>query len=178
MEVRPSPMTRVLADKLFDARAARETFAYFDADGSGFIDAAELHSALDAYGIQVTKEGAQQVLEHYDSNPDGRLDESEFAEIVRDASRGVVVATCCSDSNSGTALEGCDVYPLDDLPVDADLVFDRLEAGGFVHCCTDLEPLLETILRDEAALRGRDGDGALAEWRRNGQVRCRRRYVA
>ena len=90
----------VYADPTAAARAAadivpprvRAAFNFFDVDGSGFIDADELRSALRHYGIDLTKAGAQEVLEAYDTHPDGKLEISEFHEIIRDATRGFVLA--------------------------------------------------------------------------------------
>lgn len=175
---------------------ARESFAHFDKDGSGSIDAVELHAALKHYGVELTEEGAREVLSLYDTNPDGRLDPEEFAEIARDVQRGLVVATTvdCSDEESakrswlggmrkirrrkpsnedgGPSDEGgagvCTI--LDDLPLDADLLYDRLEAGARLHYCSSFEPLMARVLKDEVELRGGNGPAKLAEWARNGQL--------
>ena len=154
----------------FDPARAKDTFEFFDADSSGFIDAYELHSALRHYGVDVTENGAQAVLKHYDTNPDGRLDQSEFAEIVRDAARGLVVATP-APAIARAAAEA-DVYILSSLEVDVDLVYDKLEEGCRVHACMSLEPVLTQMLTEEAELRHASPKEKLAEWRRNDQLHC------
>lgn len=64
------------------------------------------------------------------------------------------------------------VHVSDDMRVDADLVFERLEAGAHIHCCSSkgLEPLTSRILSEEAQFRGLDWRDKLAEWTRNGQI--------
>ena len=151
---------------LIDRQLVQDTFDFFDVDHSGYVDAHELHCALKRYGVDVTEAGAQEVLVHYDTNPDGRLDREEFAQIVRDVASGIVVATSAPDAADHSA----DVYILDSLEVDADLLFDRLEAGCCIHCCTSLEPLVTQLLSNEAELRQSSPRNKLAEWRRNGQL--------
>lgn len=58
------------------------------------------------------------------------------------------------------------------MRIDADLVFERLEAGAHIHCCSSkgLEPLTSRILSEEAQFRGLDWRKKLAEWTRNGQI--------
>ena len=60
----------------------------------------------------------------------------------------------------------------DDMQRDADLVYERLEQGAHLHCCssTGLEPKVARMLVDEAALQGEDGLEKLAQWQRNGQL--------
>ena len=47
-------------------------------------DLRELRNALKHYGLDVSTQGAIDILAAYDDYPDGKLDESEFAELVRD----------------------------------------------------------------------------------------------
>lgn len=77
----------------------RAAFDLFDADGSGSIDAPELRRALRHYGIDLTEYETAHVLEEYDDHPDGKLDLPEFAQLVRDASRGFVLTTRTSKAH-------------------------------------------------------------------------------
>jgi hypothetical protein len=67
-----------------------QAFDRFDADHSGFIDRAELHEALHHYGIDLSGPGTAAVLARYDDTPDGQMDLSEFAELVRDLDEGML----------------------------------------------------------------------------------------
>ena len=67
-----------------------QAFDRFDADHSGFIDRAELHEALHHYGIDLSGPGTAAVLALYDDTPDGQMDLSEFAELVRDLDEGML----------------------------------------------------------------------------------------
>ena len=171
----------------FSDDSVRDAFHFFDKDGSGYIDATELHIALKHYGIDLTEDEAREVLSIYNINPDGQLDPEEWTEIAMDAARGMVVATTVDSSASAAKPRwnlfgrgrkparpsdegGAGVCCLDELAVDADLLFDRLEAGARLHFSTSLEPLVTEALSDEAALRGREGQ--LAKWKRNGQLHC------
>lgn len=152
-----------------------ETFQFFDSDDSGYIDASELYVALWQYGIALSEEGASEVLGVYKPSVDGRLNCDEFAEIVKDLGRGMVVITTVDASRSRNRRRpsdegGAGVVLLDDLLVDADLLYDRLEAGARLHYCASFEPRVAQVLSDEAALRGTDGPAKVAEWRRTGQL--------
>ena len=90
--IRADPHAAAQAAESIVPPRVRAVFSFFDVDDSGFIDAAELRSALRHYGIDLTEGGAQEVLEAYDTHPDGKLSLPEFAEMARDASRGFVLA--------------------------------------------------------------------------------------
>uniref|UniRef100_A0A7S2D2V1 Uncharacterized protein n=1 Tax=Haptolina brevifila TaxID=156173 RepID=A0A7S2D2V1_9EUKA len=64
------------------------------------------------------------------------------------------------------------VHVRDDMSVDADLVYDRLEAGAQVHCCQSkaLKPLVERALSEEARCRGVDARDKLAQWEAEGKI--------
>ena len=95
----------------------------------------------------------------------------------RPTPEALVEAPSVSVGSGGTSSSqsDADVFMRDDLAVDADLVYDRLEAGARVHVSTDLEPLVSRVLSDEATLRGSNGSAKLSEWRRNGQLLIRAR---
>jgi len=64
--------------------AVRNCFAYFDANGSGFLDYRELRHALRYLGIDTSLSGAIDLLRRYDDWPDGKLEFAEFARLVED----------------------------------------------------------------------------------------------
>ena len=75
---------------LIDDKVAR-TFYDFDANKSGFLDYRELRNALRHYGLNdAVIRDPQYVMRRYDDTPDGKLDLSEFAELVRDLEAGVI----------------------------------------------------------------------------------------
>lgn len=66
------------------------------------------------------------------------------------------------------------VYLRDDMELYSDLVYEHLEAGAHIHCCSGkgLEPEVESLLESEAGFRGlrkADARAKLEEWRKNGQ---------
>ena len=71
----------------------RAAFETFDTDRSGYIEAVELRRALRHYGIDLTEKQTADVLVQYDEHPDGKLDLTEFASLVRDAARGFVLSS-------------------------------------------------------------------------------------
>ena len=68
----------------------KAAFELFDEDGNGFIEAPELRRALRHYGIDLSEADTAEVLLAYDDNPDEKLDLSEFAKVIADATRGFV----------------------------------------------------------------------------------------
>ena len=71
----------------------------------------------------------------------------------------------------GAADDSDTIYLRDEMVRDADLVYDRLDAGAHLHCCEskDLEQSVLDILSSEAKLRREDLRAKIAAWRRNGQ---------
>lgn len=62
-----------------DIEAARRAFQRFDADGDGFITAAEYKSAMAQMGdFHVTESVAEAVIAAQDTNQDKRLSFDEF----------------------------------------------------------------------------------------------------
>ena len=55
----------------------RRVFAEFDADGSGTIDREELKRAL--HHLQISVKWADHVIDHFDTDGDGRVPRSEAA---------------------------------------------------------------------------------------------------
>ncbi len=52
----------------------RDGFRYFDKDGSGYVEAAELRQALTSLGDCLTDEQAEAFFQTADVNGDGRID--------------------------------------------------------------------------------------------------------
>jgi len=61
---------------------AKQTFASFDCDRSGYIDKAELRRALSSMGLTLSAAESASVFSRYDLSADGRLDEDEFETLV------------------------------------------------------------------------------------------------
>ncbi|KOO32607.1 calmodulin [Chrysochromulina tobinii] len=58
------------------------TFRFYDKDGSGGIDAGELHAALNELGLLTSLDQAREVLLRFDSDENGVLDVREFSSLV------------------------------------------------------------------------------------------------
>ena len=69
-------------------RGASDVFEDFDANDSGYLDYGQLRGALKHYGMEVSEQGAKEVLAAYDDTADGRLNLEEFSELVRDIASG------------------------------------------------------------------------------------------
>lgn len=94
-----------------------------------------------------------------------------LARLMRQRPSQPSAATRRQSTPPSDASARAQLYQPEDFSVDADLVYDRLEAGrACVHCCVRLEPLVSRVLSDEAVLRGEDARAKLAEWRQNGQL--------
>ena len=65
-----------------------DAFAFYDRNGSGYLDYHELHDALRHYGIDAPEQYAAQVVAAFDERRDGKLDLGEFAQVVRDLEWG------------------------------------------------------------------------------------------
>ena len=66
----------------------RDIFAEVDVNQSGFIDFGEIRRALQLYGFDASDDECAKILRAYDDNPDGKLDISEFANLLADLERG------------------------------------------------------------------------------------------
>ena len=60
-----------------------EVFKEFDSDGSGQIDASELHGLLTKMGGKITLVKAQNMIDEVDPNGDGTIDFMEFMKLVQ-----------------------------------------------------------------------------------------------
>merc|ERR1711939_1226726 len=56
----------------------REAFDLFDTDGSGAVDAAELHTAMKALGFEPKKEEIAKMVKEMDKDGDATVDFEEF----------------------------------------------------------------------------------------------------
>jgi uncharacterized Zn finger protein (UPF0148 family) len=67
---------------------AKTVFTQADADGSGAIDAGELYACLTKLGMKLSDDELVEVLERYDDDGNGTLDEREWLSVVRDLLEG------------------------------------------------------------------------------------------
>ena len=65
-----------------------ELFHRFDDNRSGFLDFKELRGALAHYGLSATELESASLVRRYDDYKDGKLELTEFAELVRDIEAG------------------------------------------------------------------------------------------
>ena len=65
----------------------RIVFKHFDKDGSGTLSVRELRNALKFYGFSATTRQTEKVLGAYDSTPDGKVDQAEFAKLIKEVSK-------------------------------------------------------------------------------------------
>ena len=59
-------------------------FDAFDTNRSGMMDYKELRGALRYYGIHASEGEAASIVRAYDDHPDGKLDRTEFARLIKD----------------------------------------------------------------------------------------------
>ena len=76
-----------MGDQAFVERC-KETFKLADADGSGSIDIEELQNAFVQLDLDLTREETEALIEQYDVDGGGELDEDEFIQLTRDAKEG------------------------------------------------------------------------------------------
>merc|ERR1711934_83395 len=60
----------------------REAFDLFDTDGSGAVDAAELHTAMKALGFEPKKEEIAKMVKEMDKDGDATVDFEEFCKMM------------------------------------------------------------------------------------------------
>ncbi|BFZ11794.1 hypothetical protein BsWGS_14833 [Bradybaena similaris] len=65
-----------------EAEEVRAAFKIFDANGDGFITAAELRRIVTSMGERLTEEEADAMIKKADQNGDGRINYEEFAQII------------------------------------------------------------------------------------------------
>jgi len=64
----------------------KKTFARFDVNHNGYLEIQELRKALEHHGLNLSTTEGGRILSVYDEKPDGKMDLSEFAQVVRDLS--------------------------------------------------------------------------------------------
>jgi len=69
-----------------EAPKVKQTFARFDANDSGYLEIQELRKALEHHGLNLSTAEAGRILSSYDDKPNGKLDLSEFAQVIHDLS--------------------------------------------------------------------------------------------
>ena len=82
---------------------ARAAFADADADNSGSINASELKDTLQKTGINLTEQQVNEVLQKYDANKSGLIDESEWFALVSDLVDGTFAAPPAASGSSTSA---------------------------------------------------------------------------
>merc|ERR1719313_1277214 len=60
----------------------REAFDLFDTDGSGAVDATELHTAMKALGFEPKKEEISKMVKEMDKDGDATVDFEEFCKMM------------------------------------------------------------------------------------------------
>ena len=60
----------------------QRAFAKHDADNSGSLEVAEVHEALKELGMHANLE-AKEIMQQYDTDGDGTLNEAEFGQLVQ-----------------------------------------------------------------------------------------------
>ena len=69
-----------------EAPKVKQTFAGFDANDSGYLEIKELRKALEHHGLNLSTSEAGRIMSSYDDHPNGKLDLSEFAQVINDLS--------------------------------------------------------------------------------------------
>jgi Ca2+-binding EF-hand superfamily protein len=69
-----------------EASKVKLTFSRFDVNDSGYLEIQELRKALEHHGLDLSTAEGGRILSSYDDKPDGKLDLSEFAQVIRDLS--------------------------------------------------------------------------------------------
>jgi len=69
-----------------EAPKVKQTFARFDANDSGYLEIQELRKALEHHGLNLSTAEAGRIMSSYDDKPNGKLDPSEFAQLIHDLS--------------------------------------------------------------------------------------------
>ncbi|KAI7737381.1 hypothetical protein M8C21_024795, partial [Ambrosia artemisiifolia] len=71
-------------------------FSYFDKDGSGYITTEELHQACEKFGL--TDIPLDEVMDEIDKDNDGRIDYSEFVDMMEESDFGKSIKPGASDT--------------------------------------------------------------------------------
>ena len=69
-----------------EAPKVKQTFAGFDTNNSGYLEIQELRKALEHHGLNLSTSEAGRIMSSYDDKPNGKLDLSEFAQVIHDLS--------------------------------------------------------------------------------------------
>jgi len=80
-------MAKIAGPGLHSAALLENVFDLFDVDGSGYVNADDMHKVSILYGITALQHmKGEQLLKKYDANKDTKLSKQEFALMVRDES--------------------------------------------------------------------------------------------
>lgn len=91
------------AKLLADDSLARKVFASLDADGSGSLDANELHHAFGRLGLLCSVKDCQDVIDLFDETGSGCISVREFLAYIRGAVAGEDAASTSSRGKPGQA---------------------------------------------------------------------------
>ena len=64
----------------------QKTFSRFDVNHNGYLEIQELRKALEHHGLDLSTAEGGRILSSYDDKPNGKLDLSEFAQLIHDLS--------------------------------------------------------------------------------------------
>ena len=76
-----------------EASKVKLTFSRFDANDSGYLEIQELRKALEHHGLDLSTAEAGRIMSVYDDKPNGKLDLSEFAQVIHDLSASLLHPT-------------------------------------------------------------------------------------
>jgi len=84
-----------------EAPKVKQTFARFDANDSGYLEIQELRKALEHHGLNLSTAEAGRIMSSYDDKPNGKLDLSEFAQVIHDLSASLLHPTVQPTASKG-----------------------------------------------------------------------------
>ena len=79
----------------------QKTFTRFDVNHSGYLEVQELRKALEHHGLNLSTAEAGRIMSVYDGNPNGKLDLSEFAQVIHDLSASLLHPTVQPTASKG-----------------------------------------------------------------------------
>jgi len=92
-----------------------ELFRYFDCDGSGAIDGAEVGAVLRKLGQDPTEEEIQMFIEQADEDGSGEIELEEFLDVMKTASEGIFSKSELVDAFKALDTDGGGTLQADEL---------------------------------------------------------------
>jgi calcium-binding protein CML len=96
-----SEFAQVIHDLSATASKVKLTFSRFDANDSGYLEIQELRKALEHHGLDLSTAEAGRIMSVYDGNPNGKLDLSEFTQVIHDLSASLLHPTVQRTASKG-----------------------------------------------------------------------------